>query len=92
MKPPSVVYVSSSRELPTIIPTIEHHGVQDILRIYRDGSLYFRGVYFHVTEALKGDTVGITEIEDDIYQLSYGPLNLGYINHRPRNPTIHLLP
>ncbi len=91
MKSPENVFRPSPRELPARIPPIEHKDVQDVVPVFTDGSIYFRSIYFHLTEALQGDTVGITEIEDDIYKITYGPLYLGNLNFRGQTATIHAL-
>ena len=90
MRPPADVYRPSKRHCPDKVPAIEHKGVQRILRVGMDGKLYFKAGRFFLSETLAGDTVGITEVEDDVLTVTYGPLYLGFLNFRSKKPTIHI--
>ena len=91
MKTPLEVYQPSQRCCPSSVPPIEHPSAQRILAVYEDGGVSFNGLSFHLTSAIAQETVGVTEIEDDIYQLSYGPIYIGTLNFRFKDPRVQLL-
>lgn len=88
MRSPAELYVPSSRPCPRTIPPIEHPQAQRIVSVFSDGRVSFRSAEFHVTKALRGQTVGLTEFEDDLYEVTYGPLCLAHVSFRGSEPRV----
>ena len=90
MRTPSGLYLPSPRSCPAVVPPIEHAQAQEVLKV-SGGKICFRQALFHVSKSISGESVGITEVIDDYYQISYGPLCLGHITFRGREPAIRLI-
>lgn len=88
MKRPAELYTPSERSRPDSVPPIEHPGVQRILCVSGDGRIHFRGNELHLSKALVYETVGITEIHDDLYEVTYGGLLLAHLSYRHPEPRV----
>jgi len=91
MTPPAQFYLPSDRACPDKLPDIEHKTAQRVLPVHQDGGISFRGISRHLTFSLSGQTVGLTEVEDDLYEITYGPICLAYLSFRGKKPTLHTL-
>jgi len=92
MTKPAAHYHLSERTCPSSIPRITHPTVETVLRVANDGSIRFRSRRYYLTSSLGAQTVGVTEVHDDLFRLSYGPLELGVITYRTQEPRICLVP
>jgi len=92
MSKPAAHYHRSERSCPSSIPPITHPTAETVLRVAHDGSIRFRSQRYYLTASLEAQTVGVTEVDDDLFQLSYGPLPLGVITYRTQEPRICLVP
>lgn len=92
MSKPAAHYHPSERPCPRSIPSITHPTAETILRVARDGTIRFRCQRYYLTASLGSQTVGVTEVDDEIFALSYGPLDLGVITYRTQEPSICLVP
>lgn len=88
MRRPAELYTPSERLCPDRLPPIEHPGVQRVLLVSRDGRINFRGAELHISKALIHETVGITEVHDDVYEVTYGALSLAHISFRHPKPRV----
>ncbi len=88
MRRPSELYTVSPRSCPKQIPDIEHKGAQLIRRVNNEGRVGLRGRAFILSTTLAGETVGITEIQDDIYEVTFGYLAVAHISFRETPPRI----
>jgi len=86
MRAPAALYSASPRPRPKSPPPIEHPGVQRVITVYDDGSVSLFGSHIHLSTSIARETVGVTEVEDDIYKITYGPIYLGHISFRHRQP------
>ena len=82
-KVPVSIYQPSQRDLPATLPELEYPA-HYVLRSVRsgDGHIKLKGDALYVSDALKGEVVGLEEIDDDIWKLFFGPLLLGIISAR----------
>jgi putative transposase len=92
MTRPAAHYHPSERPCPSSIPPITHPTAETVLRVATDGSLRFKSQRYYLTSSLGAQTVGVTEVDDDLFTLSYGPLKLGVITFRTEEPRICLVP
>lgn len=92
MTKPAAHYHLSERTCPSSIPRITHPTAETVLRVANDGSIRFRSRRYYLTSSLGAQTVGVTEVHDDLFRLSYGPLELGVITYRTQEPRICLVP
>ena len=92
MSKPAAYYHLSERSCPSSIPPVTHPTAETVLRVAHDGSIRFKSQRYYLTASLGAQTVGVTEVDDDLFQLSYGPLELGVITYRTKEPRICLVP
>jgi len=92
MSKPAAHYFPSERPCPSSIPPIAHPTAETILRVAHDGSIRFKRRRYYLTASLGAQTVGVTEVDEDLFQLAYGPLELGVITYRTQEPRICLVP
>lgn len=88
MQSPAAVYRPSPRPCPDHVPAIEHPGVQRIVNVSSEGRIHFRAGELHISKALIGESVGITEIQDDLYEVTYGPISLAHVSYRAPEPQV----
>jgi transposase InsO family protein len=92
MTKPAAHYHPSERTCPSSIPRIIHPTAETVLRVANDGSIRFRSRRHYLTASLSAQTIGVTEVDDEMFSLSYGPLQLGVITYRTQEPRICLVP
>lgn len=92
MTKPAAHYHPSERTCPSSIPHIIHPTAETVLRVANDGSIRFRSRRHYLTASLSAQTIGVTEVDDEMFSLSYGPLQLGVITYRTQEPRICLVP
>lgn len=82
-KVPVSIYQPSQRDLPATLPELQYPA-HYVLRSVRsgDGHIKLKGDALYVSDALKGEVVGLEEIDDNIWKLFFGPLPLGIISAR----------
>lgn len=75
---PAQVYVASAREYPRRLPELEYPAGVHLRRISQQGSLKWRTERTFLSQVLARQTVGLLEVDDDLYEVYYGPLLLGW--------------
>jgi transposase InsO family protein len=75
---PSQLYVASAREYPRRLPELEYPCGVYLRRISQQGSLKWKTKRTFISEVLARQTVGLLEVDDDLYEVYYGPLLLGW--------------
>ena len=84
-KTPAQVYRPSPRAYPSRLPPLEYPGYFEIRRVSPNGCLNFKRKALFIGEALKGQKVGLEEIEDGIWSFYFGPVLVGrYDEHQQR--------
>lgn len=84
---PANRFVPSSRSLPTRLPAIEYAGHWEIRRVSSYGYISWRGHMLFLTEVLAGEDVGLEEIDDGIWLLSFATVRLARFDERTRRLT-----
>jgi transposase InsO family protein len=81
-RPPAELYIPSDRRLSEELPELMYplHDVTRLVSVV--GHVYLNGGYFHLTQALAGHDVGLRELEDGRWLVSYTSLDLGYYDPR----------
>jgi transposase InsO family protein len=86
-KPPASVYEPSWRPLRTPREP-EYADGFDVRRISQRGRMSIFGKRLYVSHLLRGQPVGLRQLDDDEWELHYGPLLLGYLLVRKGEPRI----
>jgi transposase InsO family protein len=75
---PSELYVPSGREYPRRLPELQYPPGVHLRRISQQGSLKWKTQRTFLSEVLARQTVGLLEVDDDLFEVYYGPLLLGW--------------
>lgn len=79
--PPAKHYQPSRKPKPGRISPLEYAKDMDV-RIISYGALKMRGSKLFLSRLLDGLRVGLKEVDDDAWELHFGPLLLGHVFHR----------
>ena len=82
MRTPSECYCGSIRKFPSRLPQVSYPDYMQIRRIYLHGDILYLGKRVFVTESLRGEYVGVEQIDEDTSWLWYCDYLLGRIDHR----------
>lgn len=82
---PASVYVRSRREYPSALPELEYPMHDHTLRVYGAGDLWLtRGHVFFLSAVLAGQRVGVREVEDGRWLVSFMQFDLGHYDCRTK--------
>jgi putative transposase len=79
---PASVYHSSNRELPAKLPPIEYPAHFEVRLVSTNCGIRWNRRRVPVSHVLAGEYVGLEEIDDGIWSVYYGPLELGRLDER----------
>jgi transposase InsO family protein len=82
MRTPSECYSSSIKEFPSRLPQVSYQDHMQIRRVYPHGDIHYLGKRLFVTESLRGEYVGVEQIDEDTSWLWYCDYLLGRIDHK----------
>ncbi|MCE5272264.1 IS481 family transposase, partial [bacterium] len=82
MQAPANLYYRSQRQLPEKPRPMEYPGHFDLAFVNHNGCIFRQGKSVYITCLLKGETVGLEEIDNGIFDVYYGPLKLGLFKER----------
>jgi transposase InsO family protein len=77
MQTPSQLYQRSARALPSVLPEPEYPGHYERRIVANDGTMYFRGQRIFLSEVLGRETVGLEEVDDDVWSIHIYTMQLG---------------
>ncbi|HEX6894815.1 MAG TPA: IS481 family transposase [Bryobacteraceae bacterium] len=81
-KTPAELYTASARCYPSRLPELEYPSGAHLRRISQQGSLKWHSKRTFLSEVLARQTVGLLEIEEELFEVYYGPLLLGWFDAR----------
>ena len=76
------MYRLSLRAYPRRLPPLEYPGHFEIRRVGPNGCLSFKRKVLFLSEALKGQKVGLEEIEEGIWSFYFSPVLVGRYDER----------
>lgn len=79
---PSSLYHPSLRRLPAKLPELEYPSHFKVAVTYPNGVLSFLKTQWYLSGCLKGELVGLEEMDDDRWRVYFGPILLGLIDGR----------
>ena len=83
-KRPATIYVPSPRPYPETLPPLEYAGHLEIRRVDHSGMVRWNNSRLFLSHTLRGETVGLEEIDDGVWSLYYGPVLLARFDERDR--------
>lgn len=81
-RPPITALKPCSRPYPEHIPPVEYPGHYEVRSVRTDGRIKWRGQFHFVSEVLVGERVGLEEIDDGIWSLSFSFVELTRYDER----------
>jgi len=79
MKRPAEVYSKSDRPCPETLPELTYPAHDDVLRVNRDGMIYFRRKQRYFAAAFAGEHIGLLEQLDGRWLVTFIDTDLGFI-------------
>ncbi len=76
LRPPARAYEPAAREYPRQLADPEYPGHWERRRVRHDGGVKFQGEQYFLSEALAGELVGWVEVEEALWQIWFGPLEI----------------
>jgi hypothetical protein len=80
-QPPATRYARSPRPYPKELPPMEYPSTTAVRRVRKDGTFNFRTHRIFVSEVLQAQDVGIDELENGLWVVRFGPVELGLLDH-----------
>ena len=88
---PGELYEPSKRSYPRILNEPEYPRHYQVRRVGSGGIFGWKGRILYASQALVGEFVGLVEIEEDLWKMYFGELELGLIDERdPKERRKHL--
>lgn len=82
MQVPASIYYRSQRHMPDKPPLIDYPGHFHLALVNHNGCICRQGRYVYITCLLKGEIVGLEEIDNGVFDVYFGPLKLGLLKER----------
>lgn len=89
MRRPADIYTPSTRPMPAQLEDLTYPFHDDVLTVGRWGQVCFRGRVYRICQALRDHSVGIRELDDGTWRVTFMELDLGVID--PRTTTFEPL-
>ena len=81
-RPPASVYQPSLRGYPTKLPEVEYSAEFTVRRVRSNGEIKWRGTRIYISEALRGEPVGLLPLDERCWQVNFSHLELGVLDDR----------
>lgn len=79
---PASVYRPSTRSFPEHVPPLEYPGHFEVRRVSRNGGIRWNSNWVNVSHVLATDFVGFEEVDDDLWNVYFGPVWLGRFHEK----------
>jgi len=79
---PATHYQTSTRVWPTTLPVLVYPDYYDVRKVSHCGGIYWRNGMVYVSHLLHGEWVGMDEVDDGLWMIYYGPIQLGQFDIR----------
>jgi hypothetical protein len=77
---PDSVYVASSRAYPLVLPKIAYGDEFEVRTVRKEGDIKWQGANIFTSELLRHKSVGLRQMEDDLFEVYFGATLLGEID------------
>lgn len=81
-KAPISALKQCSRPYPKRVPPVEYPGHYEVRSVRTDGRIKWRGEFHFISEVLVGEKVGLVEIDDGVWSLSFSFVELARYDER----------
>lgn len=76
MQTPAHYYTPSPRAFPRRLPEVEYSTSYQVRRVRSNGEIKWQGRRLFLSEALIGEPVGLQEMDQDLWRIEFGPIQL----------------
>jgi putative transposase len=80
MKTPAEVYEASGRVYRGRAPEVDYDGRFEVRRVNEGGMFLWKGQRVALSSVLKGERIGLLESDDEVYEVYFGPVLLGWFD------------
>ncbi len=80
MNTPGSIYIPSTRPLPARLPQIEYPDHFEVRYVSATGGIKWKCDWYNVSSVLVGEYVGLEEVDDDQWDIYFGPIKLGRLH------------
>lgn len=84
MKTPKEVHIKSTREYKNTAEPVEYPNCETTLRVTASGDMYLNRKRIYVSRAFEGQILGVTRVDDDIFQVHFMDYELGFFDTKSR--------
>ncbi|MBV8895652.1 MAG: transposase family protein, partial [Acidobacteriaceae bacterium] len=81
-KRPATIYRPSPRAYPETLPPIEYAGHLEVRKVEHNGMMCWKNGRIFTSKTLRGEYVGLEEVDDGVWSLYYGPVLLARFDER----------
>jgi len=79
---PASHYLPSHRPYPERLPKLHYPDYFEVRKVSSNGVVYWHNKLVYVSHLLKGEQVGLEEVDEGIWCVYFGPVTLGRFNER----------
>jgi len=79
---PASIYRPSLRALPRTLAPLEYPGHFEVRLVSGNSGIRWKTHWVGVTQTLAGEYVGLEEVDDGVWDIYFGPVQLGRMNER----------
>lgn len=79
---PGSVYTPSPRPFPRRIPEVAYPEGYEVRRVRHNGEIKWKGQTIYLSNKLTGEPVGLRQIDNDLWNIQFGPLYLATWSQR----------
>ena len=83
-EPPAHWYHSSIRSYPSRVPAPEYEVGVTVRQVRSNGEIRWKGDTIYLSEALRGEPVGLVSQDDRFWTIRFGPLSIGLLDDHAR--------
>ena len=83
-RPPALLYARSLRTYPAEVRSPEYETDVTIRRVRSNGEIKWRGEKIYLSEALRGEPVGLKPRDDRHWNIQFGPVIIGLLDDHTR--------
>ena len=79
-RPPARLYTPSLRSYPSRVSSPEYEAQVTVRRVRTNGEIKWKGDTIYLSEALRGEPVGLTPHDDRFWTIRFGPVVIGLLD------------
>ena len=81
-RPPASLYQASPRPFPSKLAPFDYPAHFETRRVSTNGGIRWHSRWVNVSHLLGGEYIGLEEVADDVWAVSFGPVHLGWLHTR----------